>query len=304
MTLPVDDRRGGGNGVLERFLADIVVDDYADTRSEAGDNAAGDNAVGDHAAGDTEPGSRRSDRSTVVVAVLVAAVIGVVIAGALVNTRLSSAERQQTRSALVDRITAVTQTVAERQVLVDERAARVQAQQDALLAASQDGPATADAITRLSQLAAATEMAGPGITVTLDDAPNAEEGSLNRVLDRDLQDIVNQLWRAGATGVAINEQRLTATSAIRAAGEAILVNYQPISRPYRVVAVGAVDEAQERSGLQALLAQLTDDYGLVTDARGGDVALPAGEVRAPRFASTTTTAEPDSTATIEPGGTP
>ena len=138
MTLPVDDRRGGGNGVLERFLADIVVDDYADTRSEAGDNAAGDNAVGDNAAGDTEPGSRRSDRSTVVVAVLVAAVIGVVIAGALVNTRLSSAERQQTRSALVDRITAVTQTVAERQVLVDERAARVQAQQDALLAASQD----------------------------------------------------------------------------------------------------------------------------------------------------------------------
>lgn len=294
MTLPVDDRRGGGKGVLERFLADIVVDDYADVRPETADLAPDD----------TGSRPRRVGRPTVVLAVLMAGVIGLIIAGALVNTRLSAAERQQTRSALVDRITAVTENVAERQVLVDERAARVQAQQDALLAASQDGPATAEAITRLSQLAAATEMAGPGITVTIDDAPNAEEGSLNRVLDRDLQDIVNQLWRAGATGVAINDQRLTATSAIRAAGEAILVNYQPISRPYRVAAAGAVDEAQEGSGLQALLTQLTGDYGLVTDAQGGDVALPAGEVRAPRFASTTTKAEPDTTATIEPGGTP
>ena len=53
-------------------------------------------------------------------------------------------------------------------------------------------------------------LAGPGVTVTIDDAADAEAGSLNRVLDRDLQDIVNVLWRMGASGVAVNGQRLTA----------------------------------------------------------------------------------------------
>ncbi len=294
MTLPVDDRQGGGKAVLERFLADIVVDDYARVPLQPVASVTGQ----------PDEGARRPRTPMIVMALLVAAVIGLIIAGALVNTRLTSAERQQTRSALIDRISTVTETVAARQVLVDERSTRVQAQQDALLAASQDGPGTVDAIARLSNVAAAAEANGPGITVTIDDAPNAEEGSLNRVLDRDLQDIVNHLWRSGATGIAVNNKRLTGTSAIRGAGEAILVNYQPVTRPYVVTALGAVDEAREGSGLQALLAQLTEDYGLVTDARTGDVALPVGEVRAPRFASTAPEAVPDATATIEPGGTP
>ena len=36
----------------------------------------------------------------------------------------------------------------------------------------------------------------------------------------------------------INGQRLTATSAIRFAGEAILVNYRPLVPPYAVTAIG------------------------------------------------------------------
>lgn len=50
--------------------------------------------------------------------------------------------------------------------------------------------------------------------------------------------IVNGLWQAGATDMAINGRRLTPTSAIRAAGEAILVNYRPMSPPYVVSAIG------------------------------------------------------------------
>lgn len=280
MIVPVDDRTGTGDGVLERFLADIVVDDYAAAPAQRGTSAR------DGAA------TPRSSRTGTVMAVGVALLIGLMVAAALANTRLSSAERQQTRAQLLDRIALLSGTVDARQANVDEATGEVQALQDRLLAASENGPATADSIAALSGLAGASPAAGPGVTVTVDDAKDAEAGSLNRVLDRDLQDIVNQLWRAGAGGVSINGQRLTGTTAIRAAGEAILVNYQPLARPYAVSALGARDALAEGSGLQRLLRQLSRDYGLVTDAQSSDVALPAGDVRTPRYAS------------VVPGATP
>ena len=52
-----------------------------------------------------------------------------------------------------------------------------------------------------------------------------------RVLDRDLQVMVNALWAAGAEAIAINGQRLTARSAIRYAGEAILLDFRPLVPP-------------------------------------------------------------------------
>ena len=256
-------------GILERFLADATVDDYAQTRSR--------DAV-------TDVGARRPGAWF---GLVVAGIVGLVIAGALLNTRLSTEERQETRTALGDRVASLSALVDERRSAVDVQASTVKELQDRLLAGSEAGPARAEAIGQLAGAAAATELAGGGVTVTLDDAPDAAAGSLNRVLDRDLQDVVNALWREGVEGIAINGQRLTATTAIRAAGEAILVNYQPLNRPYVVSAVGPASAADDDSGLSRLLSALSNDYGLVTGVRAGDVALPAGELRSPRFATTT-----------------
>ena len=70
---------------------------------------------------------------------------------------------------------------------------------------------------------------------------------LGRVLDRDLQLVVNGLWAAGAEAIAVNGQRLSALSAIRGAGDAILVDFRPLSPPYSVLAVG--DPTALRAGL-------------------------------------------------------
>lgn len=59
-----------------------------------------------------------------------------------------------------------------------------------------------------------------------------------RVRDRDLQRVVNGLWRSGAEAVSINGQRLTGLSAIRAAGDAVLVDNKPLVPPYTVLAIG------------------------------------------------------------------
>ena len=73
---------------------------------------------------------------------------------------------------------------------------------------------------------------GPGLVVRLADAaapidPNTGKTSgaeVNRVLDVDLQAVVNALWATGAEAIAINGQRLTALSTIRRAGATVLVD--------------------------------------------------------------------------------
>lgn len=253
------------DGMLTRFLDDALAEDYPAP-----------------AVGDGESSGHPSARA---LSIVVAAVIGILIIVAIYNARFAMAERLQTRDALIERILTVSLAIDEGQAAIDERGASVADLQASLLSSSSSD--TSNDISRLAARAGTTELSGPGVVVTIDDAPDAEAGSLNRVLDRDLQDIVNALWRSGATGIAVNEQRLTNATAIRGAGEAILVNYRPLVRPYRVSAVGTSQAGSGDSGLDTLLDGLASDYGLVVDRTTGDVALPSGELRAPRFASTT-----------------
>lgn len=264
MTTPVTDRPGPGEpGVLESFLAQVAVDEYA---------------------GVAPPGDERRPWTGHWPSLLALVVIGLVVATAVISTRTSDEVRQQTREALVERVAGLSAAIEDRQAAVDEQSAAVELLRAEVLAAGAAAGAGGLETAGLAAQAGTTELSGPGLTVTIDDAPDAEAGSLNRVLDRDLQDIVNVLWSMGASGVAVNEQRLTGVTAIRGAGEAILVNYQPLTRPYIVTAVGTTTSGEEDSPLQVLLAGLRTDYGLVSQADSGDVALPAGELRSPRFA--------------------
>ncbi|MGB8651828.1 MAG: DUF881 domain-containing protein, partial [Mycobacteriales bacterium] len=134
----------------------------------------------------------------------------------------------------------------------------------------------------------ATAVRGPGIVVTLDDAPDAGAAAASqrggqlgdgRVYDRDLQDVVNALWLAGAEAVSINGQRLTALTAIRSAGEAILVDFRPLAPPYVVRAIGDVDTMEPAfvDGPTARRFQTwTSLYGIGFDvARARDLRLPS-----------------------------
>jgi small basic protein len=99
-------------------------------------------------------------------------------------------------------------------------------------------------------LAGAVEVHGPGVKLVVNDAKEADQGGdgdaretsgfsdTGRVRDRDMQRVVNGLWESGAEAISINGQRLTALSAIRAAGDAILVDNKPLVPPYTVLAVG------------------------------------------------------------------
>ena len=164
---------------------------------------------------------------------------------------------------------------------------------------------------------------GPGLEVTLDDAPRSSDPAAGtdpradggtdegRVLDRDLQLVVNGLWASGAEAVAINGQRLTALSAIRSAGQAVLVDYRPLRPPYVLDAVGNAADLQTRfaaSMAGAYLQSLRDNYGVRVGIGARDkLVLPAASsltlrtATAPTAATTSPSAPAASSPTAPPG---
>ncbi|MFC9296716.1 DUF881 domain-containing protein [Streptomyces sp. NPDC057011] len=140
-------------------------------------------------------------------------------------------------------------------------------------------------------LAGATEVRGPGIKLVVDDAKGSSSGGgggpresagfsdTGRLRDRDMQKIVNGLWQSGAEAVSINGQRLTALSAIRAAGDAILVDNRPLVPPYEVLAVGdkkRLGTAFQDSADGQYLHVLQESYGIrYTLSAADEVRLPA-----------------------------
>ena len=114
--------------------------------------------------------------------------------------------------------------------------------------------------------AGTTAMAGPGLEIRLSDSRREAKTESDRqsltVHDVDLQLVVNALWAAGAEAVAVNGQRLVATSPIRAAGETITVNFRPLVPPYKVEAIGGDRRAFERAEVAQRFRRWVDDYGL------------------------------------------
>lgn len=104
---------------------------------------------------------------------------------------------------------------------------------------------------------------GEGIVIVIDDSDVQDPDG--RVRDFDLQVVTNSLWAQGAEAIAINGERLTPGSALRSAGEAVLVNLAPLIPPYRVEAIGNSRELQvglAQSRAAGHLAMLRDTYGV------------------------------------------
>jgi uncharacterized protein YlxW (UPF0749 family) len=146
--------------------------------------------------------------------------------------------------------------------------------------------------------AAATAVHGPGLTVTVTEPSAALDlsdvskqrvaGSPQVILDRDLQLVVNSLWVSGAEAVAVGGVRIGPNVTIRQAGGGLLVDNQPISNPYVVLAVGpphGMHDAFDESPALQRLRILEASYGVVVNvSEADDMSLPASPVRDVNFA--------------------
>ncbi|MDX2916985.1 MULTISPECIES: DUF881 domain-containing protein [Streptomyces] len=195
---------------------------------------------------------------------------GLVVAALVVTlgaaeARISAPVVAKEREELIDRIDAETEAADTLESNVDKLRADVSERQRKAL--EQHG---GDQGQLVALLAGATPVEGPGVKLIVDDAKSTDQGGggpressgfadTGRVRDRDMQRVVNGLWESGAEAIAINGQRLTALSAIRAAGDAILVDNRPLVPPYTVLAVGdgkklatAFQDSADGQYLQAL----------------------------------------------------
>ncbi|WP_328722858.1 DUF881 domain-containing protein [Streptomyces sp. NBC_00247] len=172
--------------------------------------------------------------------VLIALVVTLGAAQARVSAPVVAKERQE----LIDRIDGETDAADSLETEVEKLRGDVGERQRAALL--QHGGDQGELVALLS---GATPVEGPGVKLVVDDADETDLGDdgprgtsgfsdTGRVRDRDMQRVVNGLWESGAEAVSINGQRLTALSAIRAAGDAILVDNRPLVPPYTVLAVG------------------------------------------------------------------
>ena len=129
-------------------------------------------------------------------------------------------------------------------------------------------------------LAGTTAMSGPGLEVRISAGGKASESDRQAlsVHDVDLQLVVNALWAAGAEAIAVNGQRLVATSPIRAAGETITVNFRPLVPPYTLEVIGASKKLFEGSEVAQRFRQWAEAYGL------GFAVKQKAKVEVPAFA--------------------
>ena len=135
----------------------------------------------------------------------------------------------------------------------------------------------------LALRAGGAALEGPGVTVLLDDSSSARSptGDPNDLVvhERDIQTVVNALWAAGAEAVAVNGERLTATSAVRCAGNTLLLHGALHSPPYRIDAIGDPVRLSEsftvQPGVDRLVAA-AEAFGLGLEVQTGTVRIVSG----------------------------
>lgn len=144
----------------------------------------------------------------------------------------------------------------ERSPLIDTSLG-LQAQQEALKAdilrlrmhigelEAQD-PSAADSLRRLyteledARLAAGLiAVTGRGVAFKLEDGGQGGVDAL--VTARDVRILVNELWLAGAEGIAVNGERIVGSSAVLDIGGSILANSAYLTGPYTISAIGPAD---------------------------------------------------------------
>jgi uncharacterized protein YlxW (UPF0749 family) len=148
--------------------------------------------------------------------------------------------------------------------------------------------AVLDAADDAATVAGFMPVEGPGVTVSLTDAPvpddpaNLPPGTSPDdfvVHQQDVEGVVNALWTGGAEALAIMDRRITNASAVRCVGNVIILDGQVYSPPFTITAVGSTERltrALDDSEQVSIYREWADYIGLgysVTEHES--VQLPA-----------------------------
>jgi uncharacterized protein YlxW (UPF0749 family) len=132
---------------------------------------------------------------------------------------------------------------------------------------------------------------GPGLTVTLDDAPRdgtvpARVGPDDLVVhQQDVQAVVNALWAGGAEAMMLQDQRVISTSAVRCVGNTLILQGRVYSPPYKITAIGNVKKMQNSLDSSTQIAYYLE---YVASLRLGWSVKTADRIKMPAYAGSLT----------------
>ena len=227
----------------------------------------------------------------------VAAAAAFVVAGALFATTSLSSKGLDLRAASITDLGGVVRQERARADDLQSRLAGLNTEIDQL-SHQVDNSAVANLqkqVDTLSEPAGLQAVSGPGLTVTLTDAPKSEIDKAGGdsgvsvdelvVHQQDIQAVVNALWAGGAEAMTIQGQRVVSTTGIKCVGVTVVLHGIPYSPPYRISAIGnPVD-------LQASLdgSDYIDAYLAVVEARGlGYSVTQSARLEMPAYQGSTT----------------
>lgn len=221
----------------------------------------------------------------------VATLVVCLVAGLLVGTTRGVSEGDELRAGdsprLSDLVRAAQEKADELAASRDDLTARIDELQDRAAVNDEDVAAVLDDLSAIEDPAGLVARSGPGVTVTLTDAPRDANGRYPSgaspddlvVHQQDVQSVLNAMWAGGAEAVSMQDQRIVATSAPRCIGNTLLLHGRTYSPPYVITALG------DRSRLEAALdaepgirvyKQYATRYGLgYTQTSGADLSVPA-----------------------------
>ena len=189
-------------------------------------------AAADRRAAGIDPRPKRSRRSRAIAYLCTGlVVVGLVLGIAAASTRHQAAGADQARRSLLQDVAAA--QAKQNNLAVDQSslASQIRSAQADL---GVGGPL--QTVQQLENLGGLTPVSGPGLTVVIDGSTDSSGAGV--ILDRDIQLLVNAMWSAGAEAVSVGGVRLRTTSAIRQAGNAILVDNRPVFWPITIEAIG------------------------------------------------------------------
>jgi uncharacterized protein YlxW (UPF0749 family) len=128
-----------------------------------------------------------------------------------------------------------------------------------------------------------TALKGGGLVLQLRDSskpvPPGDNPSDYLVSGRDVRAVAEELWLAGAEAIAVNGERITASSAIVDIGGSVLVNAAYLAPPYQISAIGPpdlFDQVNGSAGFRDFVQSRVQTYGIQVDfAELADVTIPA-----------------------------
>ena len=170
----------------------------------------------------------------------------VLLCGALFVVSATNSEGTDLRPGRYTDLAALTGSESDKYDALEQRVADLNAEVEQLADSVDDRKV--DRFNRriegLEDPAGMTPKSGPGVAVTLSDAPeeviNSTSQDLNLLVvhQQDIQAVVNAMWKGGATAVTIQGQRVITTTGIKCEGNSVQLHGVPYPQPYVIEAVG------------------------------------------------------------------